>query len=121
MGTLNAGYGTIAERNLFGDVMATEEVSKEERILRMVKRVLTDIAKETYTEPGLKHPLSEKTILNIRDCFALIAAREAELAATAGRPMDMRPRFADEPEDKVVVPISKIGRLKKDEDEPDRR
>lgn len=98
--------------------MAADEVSKEERILRVMKRVLTDIAKETYTPPGLKHPLSEETIRNIRDCFALIAAREGELARAAGRPMNQRPRFADEPEDKVVIPLNKIGRRKKDENGP---
>lgn len=94
--------------------MAANEVSKEEQILRVVKKVLTDIAKDTYTPPGMKHPLSEDTIRNIRDCFALIAAREAELAREAGRSMSLRPRFADEPEDKVVVSIDEITRRKKD-------
>ena len=32
--------------------MANEELSKEERVLRMMKRVLTDIAKDTVTQPG---------------------------------------------------------------------
>lgn len=90
--------------------MSQAELSKEEQILQMVKRVLTDIAKDTHVKPGLKHPLSDNTILGIRDCLALISAREIELAKAAGRSNDMRPHFVDEPKKTVVVPISKIGK-----------
>lgn len=90
--------------------MSSEDTSKEEQILSMVKRVLTDVAKDTYTKPGFRHPLSDNTILGIRDCLALITAREQELAQAAGRSMDMRPRFADEPKKTVVVPIQSISR-----------
>ena len=83
--------------------MSEENLSKEERILRMMRRVLTDIARETYTRPGLRHPLSEITLLNMRDCLALIAARERELAEAAGRPSRARPRYADEPRPTSVV------------------
>ncbi|BAZ93282.1 hypothetical protein TspCOW1_17930 [Thiohalobacter sp. COW1] len=88
--------------------MASEEpeLSKEERILRMMKRVLTDVAKDTHAKPGFRHPLSENTIEGIRDCLALIAAREQELAEEFGRPMNMRPRFIDEPKREVVVPLN---------------
>ena len=72
-------------------------VSKEEQILRMMKRVLTDIAKETHVKPGLKHPLSDHCILGIRDCLALITARERELTEADGRPMNDRPVFIDDP------------------------
>ncbi len=82
-----------------------EEPSKEERILRMVKRVLTDIAKDTFTRPGFRHPLSDETVNGMRDCLALISARESELAKAAGRPMDKRPRFIDEPSDSVIVSL----------------
>jgi|GEM_PF-163598 len=82
-----------------------ESESKEEQILRMMKRVLTDIAKETFTRPGFSHPLSEKTILGIRDCLGLISIRERELADAAGRPMTDRPRFADEPPTSQVVQL----------------
>lgn len=85
--------------------MNTEDPSREERMLRMMKKVLTDIAKDTYTRPGFKHPLSDNTILGIRDCLALITARESELAESAGRPMNMRPRFTDEPQESVVVKL----------------
>lgn len=92
--------------------MTDDTHSKEAQVLRMVKRVLTDIAKDTSTAPGLKHPLTDNTIQGIRDCLALISARERELAEEAGQPMNMRPRFTDEPHKTVVVPISGIGRDK---------
>lgn len=82
-----------------------EDLSKEERILRMMKRVLTDVAKDTHTTPGLKHALSEHTIQGIRECLALIVAREQELAEAAGRDLNMRPRFIDEPKRNVSVKL----------------
>lgn len=84
------------------------DLSKEEQILRMMKKVLTDVAKETFTRPGLKHPLSDNTILSIRDCLALITAREVELSEEHGRPMNQRPKFVDEPQTSVVVPIDSL-------------
>jgi hypothetical protein len=90
------------------------ELSKEEKILSAVKRVLTEVIKDTATEPGLKHPLSENTINGMRDCLVLISQREQELAAEAGRSMDMRPRFTDEPKPQgdVVVSLDSIGKPK---------
>lgn len=87
---------------------AQQELTKEERILQMMKKVLTDVAKDTYTRPGLKHPLSDSTIHSIRDCLALITAREVELSREHGRPMNQRPRFIDEPQTRVVVPIDSL-------------
>lgn len=81
------------------------ETAKEARILRMMKRVLTDIAKETFTRPGFRHPLSDNTIMGIRDCLALIAAREKEIEPPGES--EMKPRFADEPGRPQVVQFSK--------------
>lgn len=86
--------------------MSSEEPpNKEERILRMVKRVLTDIARDTSTPPGMKHPLSEPTIQGIRDCLALISTRERELTEASGRPNRARPEFTDEPKKSHVVTL----------------
>jgi hypothetical protein len=91
--------------------MTDEELTKEERVLRVMKRVLTNIAKDTYTRPGHRHPLSDDTVNDIRNCLSLITAREAELNEAAGRAMNHRPRFVDEPQTSVVVPL-KIPRDK---------
>ena len=84
--------------------------SVEHRILRAVKSALTDVVKDTATAPGLRHPLSDKTIDSIRECLKLIAARERELVEADGGSMSMRPRFVDEPSTTTVVPIDRIGR-----------
>jgi len=94
--------------------MTDEELSKEERVLRVMKRVLTNIAKDTYTRPGHRHPLSDDTVNDIRNCLSLITAREAELNEAAGRAMNARPRFVDEPQTSVVVPL----KIPTDKDKP---
>lgn len=97
--------------------MSQHELSKEEQILRAVKRVLTEVIKDTATTPGMKHPLSENTLNGMRDCLVLISQREHELADEAGRPSTARPYFTDEPkkQDEVVVPITSISRKKKED------
>ncbi len=85
--------------------MSEPELTTEERVLRMVKHVLTSVAKDTATEPGLRHPLSSKTINEIRECLMLITAREQELAKEYNRDTSARPRFTDEPKSEVVVSL----------------
>ncbi len=101
---------------------AGSKTDKESRILRAMKLVLTSVIKDTTTAPGMIHPLSDRTIEGIRQCLKLITARERELAEAAGEPMNMRPRYIDEPgqnvpgkKEEVMVPINKIGRPKKPE------
>jgi hypothetical protein len=85
--------------------MSEPELTTEERVLRMVKHTLTSVAKDTATEPGLKHPLSQRTINEIRECLMMISAREQELAKTHNRDTSARPRFVDEPKSEVVVAL----------------
>lgn len=87
----------------FTEVFMSNELTQEERILRMVKNVLSSVAKDTYTAPGMKHPLSEQTILDIRECLGLVVRRESELAEEFGRDKSARPHFIDEPKSSVVV------------------
>jgi len=96
--------------------MSESTPSKEERILRAMKQVLTSVARDTATEPGMKHPLSEETVNDIRQCLLLISNREKELVEDRGGSMDDRPRFKDEPKPRgdVVVSIDSISRTKKD-------
>ncbi len=96
--------------------MTEPELTTEERILRVMKNVLTSVAKDTATEPGLKHPLSEATINDIRACLVMISAREQELAKQFNRDTSARPRFIDEPKSEVVVSLDSLkqGGKKKD-------
>ena len=94
--------------------MSDTELTQEQRILRMMKRVLTDVAKDTFARPGHRHPLSDDTIEGIRQCLALITAREGELFEAAGQTRDARPRFSDEPRSEVVVKLDVPATRKKD-------
>jgi hypothetical protein len=98
--------------------MSEPDLTKEERILAMVKSVLTSVAKDTASQPGLKHPLSKHTIEGIRECLAMITAREQELAKEFGRDTSARPRFIDEPKSEVVIPLD-FTSSKKDSDKED--
>ena len=88
--------------------MPDSDTSKEQQILKMVKRILTDVARDTHVKPGLKHPLSDNTIMGIREGLALIAAREKELAEEAGLATNMRPQYPDQKPRSVVVSIDKL-------------
>lgn len=99
--------------------MSNEPLTQEERILRMMKRVLTDVAKDTHSAPGVKHALSPHTIEGIRECLALITAREAELATEAGRAKTDRPHFVDEPQGTQVVKLHMVNRKQKNDKKDD--
>jgi len=91
----------------------SESSSKEREILMVMRKVLTSIVREVTPEhKSLKHPLSDQTIQDIRQCLGLISARERELADEAGRTVQERPCFADQPAKTKVVPISNLGKSK---------
>ena len=81
--------------------MATR--SKEQRILVVMRKLLAQIVKDTTPGPGMRHPLSEQTIKDIRDCFSLIAARERELAERTGVEIKDKPHFIDEPKTSTII------------------
>lgn len=99
--------------------MSHEPLTQEERILRMMKRVLTNVAKDTHSAPGVKHALSPDTVEGIRECLALIAAREAELATETGRAKTDRPHFVDEPQGTQVVKLHMIKCKQKNDKKED--
>lgn len=72
------------------------QLTKEQRILRAMRKVLGRVVREITPPPGMRHPLSEQTIEDIRECFGLIAARERELDAELGRSSVAKPYYVDE-------------------------
>jgi hypothetical protein len=84
--------------------MSDLKQSMEERILQAVKLTLANVIRDTATPHGMRHPLSDGTIEDLRQCLALISARERELAEAAGKAAGARPRYADEPDrgEKVI-------------------
>ena len=76
--------------------MNDAELSKEQQILRAMRKTLTSIVRDTAPRDGNPSPLTTATVENIRMCLGLISAREAELAEALGLSRDERPRYADE-------------------------
>ncbi|MCB1830904.1 MAG: segregation and condensation protein A [Chromatiaceae bacterium] len=95
-----------------------DESTKEREILKVMRQVLGSVIKEITPPPGIRHPLSAKTIEDVRICLGLIAARERELAERDGIEPE-RPFFADDPQAAKVIPMSNIGKIKKTEESGD--
>ncbi len=89
--------------------------SKEREILIVMRKVLGSVIREITPEPGMRHPLSEQTITDVRMCLGLISARERELTAAAGE-SEQRPYYTDQHRPVEVVPISSIGKSKADKE-----
>jgi len=82
--------------------------------MMVMRKVLTSIVREVTPEhKSLRHPLSDQTIQDIRQCLGLITVREKELADDAGRTVQERPYYVDEPPKSKVVPLSSIGKAKR--------
>jgi len=74
--------------------MTTEELSKEQRILRLMRKTLGNIVKDVTPTGGRTNPLTGDTIRDIKDCFTLISERERELAEALN--LDQaKPYYAD--------------------------
>ena len=90
---------------------SSDKLTKEHQILIVMRQVLARIVRETTPEHrGLRHPLSEGCIDDIKKCFQLIAAREQELAKEAGIEMNERPVYRDQPRKAAVVPMDSVKR-----------
>jgi len=85
------------------------ELTVEQRILIAMRKTLGAIIKDVTPPAGMRHPFSEATMEDVRQCLALISAREKELADAQGRGGE-RPYYSDEPQKAQVVPIAGIGR-----------
>jgi len=72
------------------------ELSKEQQIMRAMRKTLTSIVRDAAPRDGMPSPFSPDTVENIRMCLGLISAREAELAETIGLDRNERPRYSDE-------------------------
>lgn len=92
-----------------------EALTLEHRILIKLRLVLAAVVRDVTPLPGMRSPLSEQTIEDIRSAFALIAARERELRGDQASP-DL-PVFADKGvTDRIVdfdKPVDKTGKSRK--------
>jgi hypothetical protein len=77
--------------------MSTEiELSKEQKIMRAMRKTLTSIVRDAAPRDGMPSPFSPDTVENIRMCLGLISAREAELADVMELSRNERPYYSDE-------------------------
>ncbi len=86
----------------------SSEQQTERDILAVMRRVLASVIKDTTpAHREMKHPLSSNTIEEVRQCLALIAARERELADMAGVVQE-KPYFTDDAQAVKTVSFDKI-------------
>jgi hypothetical protein len=94
--------------------MSTDELSKEQRILRLMRKTLGNVVKDVTPYGGRTSPLSDETVQDIKDSFALISAREKELSEQLGFNPAQPYYVDDEPPKSKVVSIVKPKRDTKD-------
>lgn len=96
--------------------MDTEELSKEQRILRLMRKTLGNVVRDVTPLGGRSNPLTDNTIQDIKDCFALISERERELAEQLNFDQS-KPYYRDGAE-QPSAQVLRFVRPGADEDEP---
>lgn len=92
------------------DQSVTHEQQMEQRILRVMRKVLAKIVREVAPRAGHPSPLSDDTVDDIRECFNLISIRERELSEAASKSLE-RPYYPDQPQPTKVVKISRAVKV----------
>jgi hypothetical protein len=81
--------------------MDFDSLSKDQKILMVMRKTLASVIKDTTPNPGMIHPLSETTVDNIKLCLGLISSREREINQEMGNEQKLRPQFVDEASESV--------------------
>lgn len=90
------------------------DLKKELDVLVALRKVISGMIRDITPEPGMKHPLSDATLEDVKQGFLLIAAREKEISEALGKPSLHRPVYkGDKPKTNVI----KMHGLKKSKDE----
>jgi hypothetical protein len=93
--------------------MDTEVLGKEQRILRQVRKTLSNIVKDVTPLGGHSNPLTNSTIQEIMDCFDLISEREKVLAGKLGFD-EAKPHYADGKQtDSSALNFVKLSKIRK--------
>ena len=74
----------------------TNDQDFEIRLLNAVRKTLIAVAKDTMTQPGLKHPLSEGTQKMMTDCLDIVTSRQMAIDKSQGKHTKMKPVYTDE-------------------------
>ena len=79
------------------------DLKKELDVLVALRKVISGVVREITPDPGMRHPLSDQTIEDVRQGFILIASREKEITEAMGKPSLHRPLYkGDTPKTNVV-------------------
>lgn len=92
------------------------DFKKELDVLVTLRKVISSIVREITPDPGMKHPLSESTMEDVRQSFILIAAREKEISEAMGKPSLHRPIYKGDTPKSNVVKIHGLKSPKKGDD-----
>lgn len=85
-----------------------DQSTDERRILSMMRKVLSAVARDTAPQSGRRSALSEDTVRDIKDCMYVISMREQELARLHGKSHRLRPGFIDQPKKSKVVSLDPL-------------
>lgn len=85
-------------------MIITTDSEKDREVMRVMRKVLTAVIRDTTPPPGMRHPLTDETILDVKMCLGLITAREREMDEAAGVP-ESKPYYRDAAPTSTVVPF----------------
>lgn len=91
------------------------DLTKELKVLTALRKVISGMVRDITPEPGMRHPLSDETLEDVRQGFILIAAREKEITEAMGRPNLQRPLYKGEATKTKVVKLHGLTSVKKDD------
>lgn len=91
------------------------DLKKELDVLVALRKVISSVIRDITPDPGMRHPLTEQTMEDVRQGFILIAAREKEITEAMGKPSLHRPLYKGDTPKTNVVKLHGM-KAKKDED-----
>lgn len=92
------------------------DLKKELDVLVVLRKVLSSVVREITPDPGMRHPLSESTLEDVRHGFLLISAREKEISEALGKPSLHRPVYKGDTPKTNVVKMHGLKSSKKNDD-----
>jgi len=91
------------------------DLKKELDVLVTLRKVLSGVVREITPDPGMRHPLSDGTLEDVRQGFLLISAREKEITELLGMPSLHRPMYKGDTPKSNVVKMHGLKSSNKDE------
>jgi len=91
------------------------DLKKELDVLVALRKVISSVVRDITPDPGMRHPLSDQTMEDVRQGFILIASREKEITDKMGKPSLHRPMYKGDTPKTNVVKLHGM-KQKKDED-----